>query len=653
MQQIDLIPQPDAAPAPELLASLALANKGIYKLFEPPADMLVSEWAEKYRILPKGTTARPGLYVAEAFQRPIMDALCDPVVRRVVCMKSTQVGWTELLLNICGYFIDVDPKPMMLVFVRDSDAKDKSKKTIAPMIAECPALRDKVRENRSREGGNTQQLKQFPGGFLKVAGANSAANLRSDPCAVILLDEADGYPADVDGEGDPVALAERRADTFDDSKILLGSTPAKPKGASRIEAEYLAGNQTMFHLPCPHCRELQPLLWRDPETKEYNLVWFEDEAGKPIPETVAYRCKFCRQDIEERYKQQMLDAMVPVAAFPERRETVSFYINALYSPWKPIWGSLAKEWVEAQGIPEKLRAFINLRLGETWDEGADAVDAHMLAARREKYSEKPDVEVPHGCVLLVTTVDVQGHRLEAQVTGFGLQDEQWLIAHEIFDGSPLEMPNARGNEDLYSVWSQLDDFLLRTWKHEDGAVLKSSLTLIDTGYAADACYNFILPRQTASRRVFACKGQNHITKLGLASETRVKNNNIRLFNVATIACKDRIMDRLRVNKPGPAYCHFPDWTSDSYFDQLTAESKRPMRNKRTGRVTYEWVANQTRNEALDLTVYAHAGLWVLQKILDPETYGDLTKLAEAVWAGTSPSSLRPVIGRRVISKGID
>ncbi len=652
MEQIELIPKPAAAPAPEILANLAKARQGLYALFEPPPDMLVSEWAEKNRILPKGTTARPGLYVAEAFQRPIMDALCDPQVRRVSCKKSTQVGWTELLLNIVGYFIDVDPKPMMLVFVRDSDAKDKSKKTIAPMIAECPALRDKVRENRSREGGNTQQLKQFPGGFLKVAGANSAANLRSDPCAIILLDEADGYPSDVDGEGDPVALAERRADTFDESKILIGSTPAKPKGHSRIDDEWEAGNQTMFHLPCPHCGGLQPLLWRDPESKEYNLVWDLGDDGKPVPGSVRYRCKFCRKGIEERFKQQMLDAMVPVAKFPERREHISFYVNALYSPWKPIWEALAKEWVEAQGVPEKLRAFINLRLGETWDEGADAVDAHLLAARREKYCEREEVKVPHGCVALVTTVDVQGNRLEAQVTGFGLGEEEWLIDHQVFYGSPLDAPNTKGNEDLVSVWSELDEYLLRTWRHEDGADLRSSITLIDTGYAVDACYNFILPRQTSARRVFACKGQPKVSKLGLAQEGKVRNNTIRLFNVATMACKDRIMDRLRVNKPGPAYCHYPEWVPDDYFDQLTAESKIPVKNKRTGRTHYEWVTNQQRNEALDLTVYAHAGLWILQKIIDPATYGDFTKLAEAVWAGAAPLTMRRAVGRRVLSQGI-
>lgn len=615
--------------------------------------MLVSEWAESNRFLPKGTTARPGLYVAEKFQRIIMDAICDPIVQRVSCKKSTQVGWTEILLNICGYFIDVNPKPMMLVFVRDSDAKDKSKKVIAPMIAECPALAEKVRDNKSREGGNTQQLKQFDGGFLKVAGANSAANLRSDPCAVVLFDEADGYPLDVDGEGDPVVLGERRTDTFDDAKILIGSTPAKPKGISRIDQEFEAGNQTMFHLPCPHCGKLQPLLWRDPDTKEYNLVWEKDASGSPIPETVEYRCKHCRKGIPERHKQKMLDAVVAVAKHPERKTHISFYINALYAPWKPIWHLLAQEWVDAQESPEKMRAFINLRLGETWDEGADAIESSALAARRGAgYPEDEEIKVPMDCGVLVASVDVQQNRLEVQITGYGVGEQQWLIAHEVLYGSPLDLPNQRGQEDLVNVWSELDALLLRGWKHEGGAILRPSITLIDTGYAADACYAYILPRQTAARRVYACKGQDRITKLGLVQEGKVRNNTIRLFNVATYACKDRILSRLKINKPGPAYSNFPSWTTEDYFDQLTAESKVPVKNKRTGRIKFEWVANQQRNEALDLTVYAHAGLWILQKIIDPLTFNDLTALVAEVQKGASPTTLAQPTRIRVLSQGI-
>lgn len=644
-----------SAVAPEALDQLDEADARTWSLWEPVPDMLISEWAEKNIILAKGTTPKPGPYVPEAFQRFIMDVICNPIVRRLTVMKSTQIGWTQIILAIAGYFMDVDPKPVGLFFPRDQDAKEKSKKSIAPMIEECAALKAKVRENKSREGGNTQLLKQYPGGFLKIAGTNSGAGLRSDSLAVVLKDELDGWELDVDGEGSPSDIVERRTDAYiGEEKILEGSTPAKTKGVSPIENSYLAGNQTMFEVPCPFCGFYQPLLWRDPETKEYNFYWDKDASGKPIAKSVRYRCKSCREGIPERYKHRMLDAIKPKSKHPEIEEHVSIYIWAAYAPWGDIWPVLAKEWHKAQGNPEKMKAFVNLRLGETWDEGAETVETSALEARREAYAtpEDPDVEVPFGCGVLITTVDVQQNRLEVQVTGFGVGEEQWLVAHEVFYGSPLDKPNQRGQEDLVNVWTELDAFLLKTWRHKSGAMLKPSITLIDTGYAADTCYDFILPRQGPSRRVFASKGVDRLTKLGLAQDGKVKNNTIRLFSVATYACKDRILSRLKVPKPGPAYQHFPAWTTKDYFDQLTAESKVPVKNRKNGRVRYEWIANQTRNEALDLTVYAHAGLWILQKFIDPVTYNDLSAIVAEVQKGSSPTTLAQRPGRRVLSSGI-
>lgn len=642
-----------------LQRNLDEVNARTWELYEPTPDILISEWAERNIVLAKGTSPKPGPYVPEVFQRFIMDVICDPLVRRLTVRKSTQIGWTQIILAIAGFFMDIDPKPVGLFFPREQDAKEKSKKAIAPMIEGCPALKSKVYENRSRRGGNTQLLKQYPGGFLKIGGTNTGAGLRSDSLAVVLKDEVDGWVLDVDGEGSPSDIVERRTDAYiGEEKILEGSTPAKPKGQSPIDNGYLAGNQTQFHVPCPFCGFYQPFLWRDPETKEYNLYWDKDAKGKPIPTTVRYRCKNCREGIEERHKQIMLEKCKPIALHPEIVDHVSVSIWAMYAPWGDIWPVLAKEWHAAQGNPEKMRAFVNLRLGETWDEGADAIEPTALAARRRAYDPEankdtpPRFLVPANCCLLICTVDVQAGRLEAQITGFGPGEEEWLIDHEVFYGSPLDIPKQRGNEDTVNVWSELDDYLLRTWKHENGAELRPSITLIDTGYASDACYNFILPRQTAARRVFAIKGKDVLSKLSLVQEGKIKNNTIRLFSIATYAIKDRILDRLKVAKPGPQYMHFPEWTSEDYFSQITAESRVPVKNRKTGRTRFEWVMNQTRNEALDLTVYAHAGLWILQKIIDPVSYNDLTALAAAVQMGQAPATMQAAVGRRVLSRGV-
>ena len=86
-----------------------------------------------------------------------------------------------------------------------------------------------------------------------MTGANSAVGLRSMPARYLFMDEVDGYPGDVEGEGDPILLAERRSATFQGRrKVFLVSTPTL-KGLSRIAREFDNSDQRYFHVPCPHC----------------------------------------------------------------------------------------------------------------------------------------------------------------------------------------------------------------------------------------------------------------------------------------------------------------------------------------------------------------------------------------------------------------
>jgi phage terminase large subunit GpA-like protein len=619
-------------------------------------EISIADWAEQHRILPQGTTPRPGPFRAEAFQRGILDMVRSRTTRKLVCKKSTQLGWTDaILLNIVAYYMAVDPKPMMLVFIRDTDAKDKSEKTIGPMIAHCDVLRDKIHDNGSRRSGNTKLLKKFNGGFLKIAAANSAANLRSDPIGVLLEDEVDGYLDDVDGEGSPLILARRRLDAYKETGEtieFIGSTPAKPKGFSIIDAEFEESSQAEWFMPCPSCGHRQPFRWSDPELgpdgkRVYRFRWEKDEKGAPLKGSVRYHCIQCDKGIPEKYKKQMMDAGEFVHKYPERISTPGVYVWAAYSPFGDVWDDLAKEWHEAQNAPEKMKAFVNLRLGQTWDEGAESITDASLASRREEYS----AEVPENVAALVATVDVQSNRLEAQITGFGPGEEQYLIDHKIFWGAPGLLPGQKQNEDQVNVWDDLDDYLLRTWKHERGADLRPMITLVDSGAYADAVHAFVMPRQSNRRRVYASRGEDFLSRPVLAEETTSKKHKVRLWILATNAIKDRIMARLKIPKPGPGYIHFPSHVTDEYFSQLTAESKVPVRNRRTNVTRYYWVKNQERNEALDLTVYAHAALWILQNKIDPKSYGDLSVLHQLVIRGQSEPQHK-VLGARVISRGV-
>jgi len=159
----------------------------------------------------------------------------------------------------------------------------------------------------------------------------------------------------------------------------------------------------------------------------------------------------------------------------------------------------------------------------------------------------------------------------------------------------------------------------------------------------------VLPRQNTRRRIFACKGVDYLSKPGLVMEGSTKKTNIRLFVVATYAAKDRVFARMKIPKPGPGYMHLPDWVTDEYLEQLTGEKKITVRDKRTRTKKVIYVKTYSRNEALDLTVYCHAGLAVLQHFIDRPTYGDLNRLAELVKQGLA-AEMKPSRTRRVRSQ---
>jgi phage terminase large subunit GpA-like protein len=597
---------------PSALANLAGVRARVYAHFDPPPDITVSEWAIRNRVLPKGTTSRPGPFKPEKFQIEMMDVVLDPLVHEVVIQKSTQVGYSDAVINnICGYFIDADPKPIMLVQPTIDNAKDYGKKRITPMIENCPALRLKIKPPTSRRAGNTLALKEFPGGFLKLTGANSGAGLRSDPVPIVLFDEVDGYPIDVDGEGDPVAIGTRRTDGYADYKIVKGSTPAKPKGISPIERDFFRSDMRRFHVPCPFCKWKQPLWWRDPVSKLYRLFYSVDADGQVDRASVAYICSACQQKIPERFKQQMLNGGEWIAQHPDRG-TVGFHLNALYSPWRENWHALAQEWHEAnhENNPEKLKAFINLRLGETWEEQGDAVEAVALKARLESYQ----AEVPDGVGLLTAAVDVQGDRLECVVKGWGDKEESWLISYQTLYGDP-------GQE---QVWNELDSFLLSTWEHASGQKVKIACTMIDSGgLHTDSVYRFVRARQ--GRRIFALKGSSEsgkeiIGKVSINNAYRVK-----LFIIGTDTAKDRIFARMKIPAPGPGYMHLPDFVEDEYLAQLTSE--KAVRRYRRGKGTIrEYIKTRARNESLDCEVYSLCALMAMGQA----TIRRLGQMAEAL-----------------------
>ena len=294
----------------------------------PPPVLTVSQWADSYRKLSPEAAAEPGQWNTDRapYQREILDSINDPETEEVVIMSSAQVGKTELILNVIGYYIDYDPAPILVVQPTLDMAQAFSKDRLAPMIRDTPALNGKVKDSKSRDSGNTILHKKFPGGHITMAGANSPASLASRPIRIVLMDETDRYPSSAGTEGNPIKLAEKRTNTFWNRKKIKVSTPTI-KGESQIESEFLSGSQEEWCVPCPCCGKLQPYEW--------GRIHFSD---------VTMECKFCGEHISEvDWKQQKGEY---IAKYPERRRKRSFHLNELASPWKH-WEEIIRDFQEA------------------------------------------------------------------------------------------------------------------------------------------------------------------------------------------------------------------------------------------------------------------------------------------------------------------
>lgn len=231
----------------------------------PEPELTVDEWADSRRILSSVASAEPGRWstARTPYLRDIMRELsAKSRTEKVVFMKGAQLGGTEVGLNWIGYVVQHAPGPMLMVQPTVETAKRVSKQRVDALIEASPELSERISDPRSRDSGNTMLMKEFPGGVLMLTGANSAVGLRSMPVRFLFLDEVDGYPADANGEGDPVGLAVQRSATFSNRKIFMCSTPTV-KGASRIEAAYEESDKRIFLVPCDGCGTYSRIMWKD------------------------------------------------------------------------------------------------------------------------------------------------------------------------------------------------------------------------------------------------------------------------------------------------------------------------------------------------------------------------------------------------------
>jgi phage terminase large subunit GpA-like protein len=465
----------------------------------------------------------------------------------------------------------------------------------------------------------------FPGGFLALSGANSPNAFSRWAVRVAIADDYDRFPPVVGEEGDPGELLVNRTTTFHDGLTLFISTPTLKGG--RIDTLYERSDRRRYHVACPACGRADFITWNDPT---HLRVAFEAHD----PATAALACPDaehggCGAWHPEAARGAMIAGGVwrPTATSQEPG-LIGFHVPAMLSPWVTL-PELVSKFLSARARGrEAFRVFVNTSLAEGWEDRGARMEAHTLFARREDYGE--GIEVPAAASAITAGVDAQADRFEMVVTSWGPAGERWIVEWRTIPGDP-RTPEAQA-----ALLAALD----RRYAHGSGLLLPIHAACIDSGYATEAVYDFVLAYQ--ARRIYATKGiagRSGEPIVGKAAQKTYgrRARPVLLYPVNVDDAKAEILASLALPVPGPGAMHFPvrvDTINDEFFAQLCAEHRETRYNKAGVATHYVWVQDRDRNDVLDGVVLTLAAL----RLLNPNLRDMAERIAAAAAARAAPAA---------------
>jgi phage terminase large subunit GpA-like protein len=618
----------------------------------------VSEWAEKNRFMTSKVSNITGQfsYQNTPYAREIADCFSkNSPIKEIAIMKGVQLGFTTAIFeNVIGYSIAHDPSPMMLVSGDLKLLKDFKTIKIDNLI-DNSNLRDKIiaeTDNKhSRRTGDTAEMIDFLGGFLRIAGCHNANSLRSLPIKKLFLDELDAYPKTLAGEGSPIDLAVKRTESYSRTrKIGYISTPLL-NNSSSIKEYFEKGDQRKFFVPCPSCNKKQELIFYSKDggeysddkviaidneqltkdnykknsnnsvseantnstvncqlstvnlAKPYGLIFNSAECKEGNYSSVVYRCKYCGNDMKDYHKKKILQygEWMPTAK-AKKPHYRSYHLSTLYSLFK-TWEDCVADFLDAGTDPVKLQSFYNLTLGLPFEETIAGVELYRVRNLREEH--RPNNTVPNEALFLIGACDIQDDRLEIEIKAFGDRWRSWGIDHRIIKGNTSDPI-----DNCWNILYEIKDELFYNENNTTGTLIRAILIDSGDGEKTDLVYKFC---ERDEERVFIpIKGisSSALNNKKFNLKPLDGYNDLYLIEIYVSLYKNQIARFLnsewRQNEPYPyGYMTFAKDYTEEYFRQLTTE-RRIKEKLENGSIIIRW-EQHGRNEAFDLCVYCLCG----------------------------------------------
>lgn len=545
---------------------------------KPPANITVSQWAERFRQVTGETSARPGPWSNELLPYLVepMNTFSDGDVKSTTMLISTQSGKSECLLNVVGYTIDQDPGPILVVQPKDENAETFCHRVLV-MIDATDAL---SQHKTGRPRDMKKDLLRLGSCTVYFAGAGSPSDLAERAIRVLLLDEIDKFPPWSGREANPLDLAEERTTTYPDAKIGRFTTPVLETDPGW--SYFQASDQRRYHVPCPHCHAYQRL-----EFSVERLKFPDDERN---PDTIAeqrlawYVCEHCEKAIEDDGDtlRVMLDRGVwcPAGGKVTARGKVrggrkgphrGYQLNALYSPFRG-WSTVAAKFLRSKDDPTALMNFTNSWLALPWTETRKGLEEDDLKKLRD--DRRPGVVPTRNQIVLTCGVDVGGpengpYVFDYVTRAWAVRMRSWLIVYGRTVGYKKEL---------------LDAVFGRTFVDGQGGEHRVQLALIDERYRPDVIREF-------------CRGEApHLFPLE-GMETQRTPINVRqvdgldVHQIDTNYLKDYTTTLMAHPHDHPSAWNLHSQVDEIYLRHLQTEHKVPARKRATktgGRLKFVW-----------------------------------------------------------------
>ena len=610
-----------------------------------------SDWAEKNRTMTPDVSPIPGKlsYRNSPYTREIVDCLSpDHPARIIAVKKGAQIGFSTTVIEVgIGWIISQNPGNILFLVGHDELVPEAIAK-VDRMIDSC-GIRSLIRPNVNRaknaKTGDTNRAKEFPNGSLVSGVPSNHKLLRNRSIQYGFIDDFEAAKQSTKQSGSTTEMIEQRFAAYvKKMKLYYISTP-ELKQNSNIEPVYLLGDQRKFHIPCPCCGVFISIEWSiliaGKENEPGGITWKLDDNGEIIAGSVGYICQECGGFFDDTKKDALLkQGYWKPTAKPSQEGYYSYHISSLYAPsYMYDWEYYVRKYLKAcpPGQPvnqAEYKTFVNLVLGETYEEANDAPDANALQLNQRNYElglvpERVSISDGNGKIVLITCAcDLNGKlddaRLDYEVVAWSENGSTYSITHGSI-GTFIPNQNTKQKESdnrerwTYehnrpnSVWREFNELLNTIWQTDTGRKMKIFISGVDTGYCEKEAFEYI---DKANTWCVGLKGDKEDKYKPLESNLpcfKIGRSRANLYILRVGQLKDELATLMRLkwtagsDESQPSgFCNYPvskdgKYQYKNYFSHFESEQRTVEGN--SGYAVWKKKSPTAQNHLWDCRIY--------------------------------------------------